>query len=243
MTFALVSKYEVGEYDTVESISSSYGVSWPAIKDIPANQHLKHRLPDSGKVETGLLLSIAPHAGRLVRDRLHALQRLRPLVMSHFQRLAERADTELRPILEVSSRPMNASAVQDKMDELERDAAREIEALAVSAQPLVGICAGMAHTHVATATDRQAAASAGDSLCGLYCAVPPEKFQVWRDLWLLQTWSGRWAESDGSDAWDALQQFTNTVRSIVVQSIDVKIRFDQGLERRLLGEFRDPSSG
>ena len=243
MTYALLSKYEVGRYDTAESISSGYGLSWNAIKDTPANEHLRYQLPDSGKVATGLLLSIPPHAGRLVRERLNALHRVRPQVLSHFQRFSERAESELHPILEDTREPMNAAMVREAMTELERSAASDIDALATAAMPLVGICSGMAYTHVAAESDRRVAASVGDPQCGLYWLVSPEKLELWRSLWVLQTWSSRWQQSDGPRAWEALQQLTNTVSSIVVQSIDEKIRIDQSIESQLLVEFRSSSPG
>jgi hypothetical protein len=243
MTYAQLSKYEVGRYDTAESISSGYGLSWKAIKNIPANEHLRYQLPDSGKVATGLLLSIPPHAGRLARERLNVLHRVRPQVLSHFHRFSERAKSELRPILEDTREPMNEVRVRDVMAELERSAASDIDALATAAMPLVGICSGMAHTHIATESDRQVAASANDPQCGLYWLVSPQKYEPWRSLWVLQTWSSRWQQSDGPSAWEALLELNNTVMSIVVQSIDEKIRIDQNIENQLLIEFRRSSSG
>lgn len=241
MTYALLSKYEVGRYDTAESISNGYGLSWKAIKDIPANEHLRYQLPDSGKVAAGLLLSIPPHAGRLVRERLDALHRLRPQVLSHFQRLSERAESELRPVLEDARDPMSSVKVREVMSQLERSAASDIDTLATATIPLVGICSGMAHTHIAAESDLQVAASAGDPQCGLYWLVSLEKFQVWRSLWELPTWSSRWQQSDGAGAWGALRQMTNTVSSIVVQSIDTKIRIDRSVESQLLVEFSSSS--
>ena len=243
MTFALLSKYEVGRYDTAESISNGYGLSWNAIKNIPANEHLRYQLPDSGKVAAGLLLSIPPHAGRLVRDRLNALHRVRPQVLSHFSQMSEHAESELRPVLEQASEPMSAVPVTQVMQQLQRSAASDIDTLAMVAMPLLGICSGMSHTHVATETDRQVLASPDDPQGGLHWLASTEKFLVWRSLWELETWSARWQECDGPGAWTVLQQLTNTISSIVLQGIDGKIRSDQRLENQLLIEFRNSSAG
>lgn len=234
----MLSKYEVGRYDTAESISRGYRMSWQAIRDIPANEHLRHRLPDSGKVATGLLLSIPPHAGRLVRERLSALNRLRAQIMAHFDRLDQRAETELMPLLAVTGSPLECAQVQKKMAELAEDALVEVEFLMQSMTALADLCMALAHTHVGTDADRRVNASAGAN-SGIYWLLPREKVQAWEGLWALANWSDRWSLCDGDAAWGKLDQFSTTIRSIAVQSIDDKIRRDIALERQLINEFRD----
>lgn len=238
MTVMYLSKHEVGLYDTVESLTRDYGLSWNAIRDIPANQHLRDRLPDSGRVAAGLLLSIPPHPGRLVRDRLIALNQLRPLFMGHFQRLVGRAETELRPLLEAEAEPASSALVRAKMGELEREAGEDIQGIATAAQPLAALCASIAHTHVASESDRRVVV-AGDPQSALYWLLSVDKVRAWESLWRYSHWSARWSGQDGEAAWLAVAQLTNTLRSIAIQSVDEKLRADQRLESRLIVELSD----
>ncbi len=238
MTPRQLSHYEVGRQETAESISRGFSMSWRAIRDIPANQHLRHRLPETGKVETGLLLAIPPHAGRLARERLQALHRLRPQMVTHFDRITQRAEAELLPLVVASATPGTSAEVKVVLAQLEQDASAELEALAAAAYVLGELSAAMALTHVASLADRQLAPP-GEPLRGMYWILSSDHYQAWRQFWAHQNWHGRWQGESGETAWEALAQFLNTIRSIAIQGVDVKIRGDQGLERQLIAEFRD----
>lgn len=236
MSITFLSRYEVGRYDTVESVCHSYGISWRAISEIPANQGIRHNLPSSGKLATGLILGIPPHAGRLIKERLHALHRLRPGILNHFAEVSKMADTELKPLLSKGTVAEISSDITRVLSSLHEQNLRGVQELAGSSRQLVPLCTGLSHTHVAIPEDSKVVGSSADEMCGLYWTISPEMLQVWQNLYLPEFWSERW-QSTVSDPWTSIQQNLNTISSVIVQKLDGRIRHDQNLDRELTMEF------
>ena len=55
-------------------------------------------------------------------------------------------------------------------------------------------------------------------------------------MWDRDFWQARWSGVGPDDAWTRAFQYKVTIRSIVVQQVDSRIRETQSLERRLRAE-------
>lgn len=244
MSVTFVSKHEIGRYDTVESICSSYGISWSAIFDSPANKKIRHQLPPSGKISTGLLISIPPRAGQLVKNRLYELRRIRGDVLDHFHGLFAAIEKTILPMLGEESLSEINSDIAVALKDLDCRVRAEIDQLVINAGPLAQICIGMSETHVSTNDDARVMHMIGDPRCGMLWAVSGEKLALWSGMWERAVWEDRLFGQSDRSASDQVRQYLNTVYSLVVQELDNKIRTDQALERTLLAENpRQPTLG
>jgi hypothetical protein len=98
---------------------------------------------------------------------------------------------------------------------------------------LAQIGLGMSETHVATANDHAVAGSSVGDLTGLYWMLSGNYVAAWSDMWDTSLWVGKWAGKDSASARTAVTQHINTVRSIVVQQADARLRETLALERSL----------
>ncbi len=237
MSITFLSRHVAKSGDTLESLVSEYRLSsWRAIADIEANLSLRGQLVVRGTLPLGLMISIPPNAGELLKERLYLLHRVRPAFLSHFDGQALHAEQKLGASLLKAKAPDEAQGLAEVLATMQKEIDLTIENLARQTWPLVSICVGMTHTHVAERIDKLAAGTLGDSQCGLYWAISPPILGLWQQLWDLDTWLGKWQGLDSGAAWQLVQQFQNTVRSLVVQQIDKRIRDAQKLERDLLQE-------
>ena len=226
--------------DTVDSLTQAYRLSSRlAITDIPANRNARTTLLAIDELPEGMRINIPPNAGELCKERLYALHRDRSSFLAHFDALQSSAESTLRSAVLATDRPFESAAVQQVLSELHEAVAAGIDTMASNTAPLVQICQGMAHTHVADWKDNAAVEAAADPLCGLYWAISPGALELWRDMWTDTVWSHKWQDKEPKAAWRLAEQFLTTVRSIVVQQIDQRIRETQALERRLQSENRD----
>jgi len=237
MSIKFLSRHVAKPGDTLESLVSEYRLSsWRAIADIQANLPLRGQLVIRGTLPLGLMISIPPNAGELLKERLYLLHRVRPAFLAHFDGQALQAEQILGASLLNARAPDEAEGVAEVLAAMQKEVDLTIEDLARQTWPLVSICVGMTHTHVAERIDQLAAGTLSDSLCGLYWAISPPILGLWQQLWELDTWVGKWQGLDSGAAWQRVQQFQNTVRSLVVQQIDKRIRDAQKLERDLFQE-------
>lgn len=236
MSIHYLSAHKVRAGDTLESLVARYRLSSPrAITDIPANKPVRARLIGSSDLPPGLMIRIAPNAGQLVKERLYLLHALRPAFLAHFDEL-ESLHVELEAALRDAGAPLDCARAWTVVGRLQDAVLTAIDSIALRAAPLVDICRGMAHTHVAEDTDHAAVSSAQDSHCGLYWSLSPATLELWRDMWALSLWLDKWQDQASDRAWLLATRYLNTVRSIVVQQVDRRIREAQKLERSLMQE-------
>lgn len=234
MSIRFLSMHVAKPGDTLESLVSEYRLSsWRAIADIQSNVSLRGKLVVRGTLPVGLMVNIPPNAGNLLKERLHLLHKVRPVFLAHFDRQALHAEQTLCASLLNARLPDEVEGVAADLAAMQNEVDTVIEDLACETWPLVSICVGMTHTHVADRTDKMAAGTVSDSLCGLYWAISPPILGLWQQLWDLDMWLGKWQGRDPDAASQLVQQFQNTVRSLVVQQIDKRIREAQRLERDL----------
>jgi hypothetical protein len=234
MSIKFLSRHVAKPGDTLESLVSEYRLSsWRAIADIEANLPVRGQLVIRGTLPLGLMVSIPPNASELLKERLYLLHRVRPAFLAHFDGQALQVEQDLVKSLLKAGAPEEAEGMAELLAALQKEVDLTIEDLAHQTWPLVSICVGMTHTHVAERIDILAAGTLSDSLCGLYWAISPPILGLWQQLWDMDTWLGKWRGRDPAAASQLVQQFQNTVRSLVVQQIDQRIREAQKLERDL----------
>lgn len=222
--------------DTLASLVSRYRLSSArAITDIPANKSIRTRLLDTAELAPGLMIHIAPNAGQLVKERLYVLHALRPAVIAHFDELAV-LHADLEDALRGAEAPLDYERAWEIVSKLAKVVLTGIDNIALRATPLVEICQGMVHTHVAQNDDSAAVSAARDAHCGLYWCIAPATLELWRDMWTRRLWLDKWQDQAADRAWLLATRYLNTVRSIVIQQIDQRIREAQMLEQSLLQE-------
>lgn len=237
MSVRYLSKHIVTSEDTVESLVRNYRLSsWRAVIDIDSNRSITGMLPDSGSLPEGLTINIPPQADALLKERLYVLHRIRPGFLRHFDSQLESAERDLRSLLLSVGELGDISGVESVMATMDKEVNQAVDDLAGQSWPLVSLSVGMSHTHVAERTDRMAAGTVGDPLCGLYWAISPPVLGLWRGLWFLDSWIFRWQGRTPEDAWTVVRQHHNTVRSLVVQQVDLRIKEAQRIQQTLQRE-------
>jgi hypothetical protein len=73
-------------------------------------------------------------------------------------------------------------------------------------------------------------------MTGLYWLISGQYVDAWVDMWGLELWTNKWRGKDTVTAWCAADQHLNTIRSVIVQQVDARIRETLALERSLLTE-------
>ncbi len=234
MTIRYTSIHTTKEGDTVESLVEQYRLSSArALLEIEPNAAVRERLSAGGALPAGLTVHIPPNAVDLVRDRQYRLHEIRPVLLSHFDTMLEIAEADLRPALEKVSAPAESDEVFGVVEQLAEYVTESISTIAANTRPLVDIAVGMSLTYVATELDHAASNAANDPRCGLYWAITPPVLEQWESMWVADLWRARWSGAGADDAWANTSQYKVTIRSIVVQQIDARIREAQSLERQL----------
>jgi hypothetical protein len=237
MGIKFLSSHTIKPGDTLESLARDYRLSsWRAVAEIESNWSLIGQFPARSKLPVGTLVRIPPNAGDLVKERLYLLHRIRPAFLTHFDQQRSVVENDLHNSFLGPAAQQDSGAIANLLHAMQSEVHKAIAGIAKEAWPLVSICAGMTHTHVAQAVDRMAAATSGDSLCGLYWAITPPVLRLWQEIWQPETWAGKWAGREPDAAWLLAHQFQNTVGSLVVQQIDQRLREAQKLERNLQQE-------
>jgi len=237
MSIKFVSAHTVAPGDSAESIVGRYKLSsWLAVIDMPANEASRSQLPSHGDLPAGLLLNIPPNAAHLARERLHLLHRITPGFHAHFAELRSYSESALRSAVLATQNPAESAAVATELANLGDRVAASVALLAHAAEPLLAICQGMAHTHIAQPMDHAAVQAAGDSLCGLYWAISPPRLQLWQNMWAEDLWADKWCNEEPQAAWQLATQYLTTVQSLVVQHLDQRLRETQAMERKLQRE-------
>jgi hypothetical protein len=73
-------------------------------------------------------------------------------------------------------------------------------------------------------------------MTGLYWLISAQYVNAWSGMWAVEVWTNKWAGKESATAWQAADQYLNTIRSIVVQQVDTRIRETLALESALLSE-------
>lgn len=237
MSIKFVSAHTVAPGDSAESIVVQYRLSsWLAVTDMPANEPSRSQLLRQGDLPAGLLLNIPPNAAYLARERLQLLHLIMPKFHAHFAELRGYSESALQSVVLAATSPAESAAVVTELANLRDRVAESVRVLAHAAEPLVGICQGMAHTHIAQPMDHAAVQAAGDSLCGLYWAISPPRLQLWQNMWAEDLWADKWSNQEPQAAWQLATQYLTTVQSLVVQHLDQRLRETQAMERKLQRE-------
>ncbi len=235
MTIRHTSLYTTSDGDTLQAIVEQYRLySERALLEIEANASIRERLQSGGALPAGLTVHIPPNAIDLVRDRQYRLHEIRSGLLSHFNTMLDIAEAELKTALKKATVPAESREVTNVLERLAGYVTEGVSTSAADARPLADIAAGMSLTHAATDMDRAAAGAPNDPRCGLYWAVTPPILEQWESMWATDLWQARWGGGAGADdPWGSASQYKVTIRSIVVQQIDARIREAQALEREL----------
>ncbi len=181
-------------------------------------------------------VKIPTNTVRLVTERTHKLQQVRPLFLSHFVAARQMIDEELAEVLRTSDAPLESDEVRRLLGELESFVDGEVRSIASRAKELVRIAEAMSKTHVAEERDHAAAFSPQDPLCGLYWALTPRVLEQWQTLWTLETWEQEWRDKTGEAALAKTLQVLNTVETLVIHQVDDRLRTAFRLKEALLAE-------
>ena len=233
----ILSAHTMQDGDTIASLVVRYRLSSNrAIVECPANVALLSKLSDPDRPPAGFILHIPPSVSDLARDRIYVLNRLKPACLEHFDKLQAFADSELQPALSAVEALLESQVVRQTLSALRVEVEEAIAAIAGQALPLAAMCKGMACTHLAQPIDRAVTESAADPRCGLYWAVSPDALALWSGMWSEELWMARWQGHDNQSNWEKTCQYLNTVRSLVIQQIDQRIRDALALQRQLHAE-------
>lgn len=237
MSIKYLSAHEIAAADTNETIVRQYRLSsWEAIRGIPANRALGTKLPDSGPLPVGLVISIPPNAIFMAKERIYALNEIRPMILRHFEAIRGAADDVLLAAISGARRPADSEQVGQVLLQLHQEVATATATISRRAKKLVDICKAMCHTHVGDSFDFAARDAAHDPKCGLYWALRPDTVALWEGMWVTSLWRERWRGKSGDDAWVNASNYLNTIASIVTQNVDRRLREALALERRLRDE-------
>jgi len=209
--------------------------SWRALLKIPSNAHLEIESIDAA-LEVGTKIAIPPNAGALLKERSYALHSVRPLLLAHFEKQAFSAEAELRDIALSHSVPSTPGELSRALAGMQALAVEGIADIARASAIFAEIGRGIVETHVANVNDRAIIGSTAGEMTGLYWLISGQHADAWADMWGLELWTNKWRGRDVATAWCAAEQHLNTIRSVVVQQVDARIRETLALERNLLTE-------
>ncbi len=237
MSIKFASVHTTRDGDTLDALVGQYRLSSSlAIVEIESNAAIREHLQSGSSLPAGLVIHIPPNAIDLVRERLYRLHEIRPVLLSHFDTMREIAESDLRSALVDAATPIDSAGAFGVLGELAEFVAESVTSIAANTSSLIDIGVGMSATHVATDADRAVAGTAQDPRCGLYWSVTPPILNQWETMWDPELWLAKWSDADSGDAWGRASQYKNTIRSIVVQQVDTRIRESQSLERQLRAE-------
>ncbi len=237
MSIKFSSIYTTRDGDTLDALVQQYRLSSSlALVEIESNAAVREHLLSDAALPAGLVIHIPPNAADLVRERLYRLREIRPVLLSHFDTMREIAESDLRSALANATTPIDSVEAFEILGELSEFVSESLTSIAANTASLVDIGVGMSATHVATDADRAVAGAAQDPRSGLYWSVTPPVLNQWETMWNGELWRAKWSGVDSGDAWGRASQYKTTIRSIVVQQVDARIRESQSLERQLLAE-------
>jgi hypothetical protein len=236
MSISYTSTYIAKSGDTLKQIARAFRLSsYRALVEIPGNAHIGNIAVDA-TLEIGTRISIPPNAGDLLKERLYVLHAVRPLLLAHFDKQVTQAEADLRGVALAGGIPSTPSELSRALAGMQALVAEDMQNIAQACVTLARIGQGIAETHVASADDRSIRGSTVGEMTGLYWMLSGRYVGVWADMWSVELWSDKWQGKDIATAWRATDQHLNTIRSVVVQQADARIRETLALEASLLTE-------
>lgn len=234
MTATHLSAHRVEAGDTIDGIIARYQLSSrQALTEIRANDPLRPVFDGRENLREGMIVFVPPPAIRLARDRVYLMHAVRPLFISHFDELRDRADSDLVPKIREWRQTEERGDIVHLLASLGSLVDAAIESIARHTRPVIASCEGMLNTHVAEPTDHAVIGARGDPLCGLYWTVTPPILEQWRIMWDPDDCLAKWGGRSADDAVGIALRHLNAISSLVVQQVDQRIRDAQNLESRL----------
>jgi hypothetical protein len=229
--------HKPGEGETLDSLVAAYRLSSvAAILDTQCNASIRSILAKGGELPVDLIIHIPPNAEDILRRRLQELNQLKPVLLAHFDTQQELVIAELLPVLANDVSPFcsdEVSAVLQNLEEFSQNARDRIDA---SSTIFVELGSAMSLTHVATRDDHALASASGNPAFGLTWAVSNHGLSAWNSLWTRDVMESKWGSgSSDTDARNILALMM-TIRSLVVQSVDRRIRESFSLQQKLQAE-------
>ena len=172
-------------------------------------------------------------ARRLLQDRIYALHELRHHVVAHFDEMQAQIEKRILPLLDSAPCDPESAEIAPLLEEFASTARTTIARMKVLSQSFVPVCTALAASEFGDREDELAAAHRSDPACGLLWCLTPGALDLWTDLWSPDIWSDRWAGKDAGQSQRETMQFFTTVRSIVTQKVDDRLRAAQQLQRRI----------
>lgn len=233
MSIKFSTVYAAKAGDSLASIASAFRLSsHRALSGIPANAGLGNPAPGAA-LRPGTKVHVPPNAFELLKERIYALHAIRPMLETHFNEQHAHASREVIDgalVQRVPSEPAEAEPVLAGLRGMVADA---VGAAARASAPLAHIGLGMCETHVATSNDRSIPGSTVGELTGLYWLLSGNYVGAWSNMWDTDLWVGKWSGRDAPTAARLVLQHINTIRSVVVQQLDARLRESLALERQL----------
>lgn len=225
------------EGETLDSLVQKYQLSSRlAILDAEKNAAIRAQLSIDGGLATGLFVQIPPNAERLIQRRIFTLNQLRPVLLAHFDTLEELAASELHAALLNDTPPYGTANVSNALRDLEEFVAASFERFGGNSHELAELGIALSLTHVATTDDHALAAGSRAPNAGLNWAVSSAGLARWQSMWSRDHWDEKWDSVSSGTAVRLTTQYIRTVRSIVVQHTDQRVRQALQLQRLLLAE-------
>lgn len=238
MSIRYLSPHRVQPGETVIALVEKFGLGCrEALSEISSNRGLNLNASPEDALPAGCVIQIPPDARQLVRNRIYALHAFRPKVVSHFDIMQARMETQLLPLLADTRSVERIEKIGPQLELFEAEVQSQISGLSVLAQPLVPICEALSCTYVAENDDFAALNASQDPMCGMYWSVSPPALELWQGVWAIDLWADKWSEKDATESQRVTAQFLTTVRSIVTQKIDQRLRSAQSLQRKIEADF------
>lgn len=222
---------------TLDSLVTEYRLSSiKAILDCPGNAAIRAQLSVDGDLQIDLFVEIPPNAHAVLKERMHLLNQLKPVLLAHFDTLRDLAESDLLPALRNDSSPFQSEEVTLVLQNLGEFSQSAIDLLGANSVNFVELGKAMSMTHVATQQDSALAASSAYPLAGLDWAVSSHGLSAWQSMWTREVWDNKWGGQSSAAASQLTMQYITTVRSIVVQQTDRHFRESVLLQKQLQAE-------
>lgn len=229
--------HRIKDGETLESLAASYRLSSAAaILETDSNASIRSKLAENGALPTNLVVHIPPNAYDLLRQRNQELNRLKPMLLAHFDAQQQMAVADLMPALKNNVSPFCSEEVSAVLQNLEESSQVARQHAGASSAIFVDLGTAMSLTHVATRDDHALAAAATNPESGLLWAVSDYGLSVWNSLWSRDVMDSKWGSGSSETDAQAILSYMTTVRSIVMQSVDRRGRECFSSQQKLLAE-------
>lgn len=229
--------HKIREGETLDSLVAGYRLSSvAAILDTRSNASIRSILAKEGELPVDLIIHIPPNAEDILRRRLHVLNQLKPVLLAHFDTQQELVIAELLPVLANDVSPFRSDEVSVVLQNLAEFTQNALDRVGASSTLLVELGSAMSLTHVATRDDHALASASGNPASGLTWAVSHGGLSAWQALWTRDVLESKWGAGFSDSDAKALLAYMMTIRSLVVQSVDRRIRESFWLQQKLQAE-------